>query len=168
MTEHFEVLSRDGAARVGDLRLASSLRTPAVADDVLADAGSLWAEDQTAPSGDPERLTVLPHRGFPRGTAPEVEDAFATDYPDADFPSAAVVTPDTAADHGADAYVLSGSPGIVGHASAFVDAIIETRESIPDDTALVLSGVATPRNAATIARPCSVVCMDGDSPSAAR
>jgi len=151
MTEHFEVVARDGAARVGDLRLADSLRTPAVGDDVLADAGSLWTDERSVPEGDPERLTVLPNRGFPRGTAPEVEDAFAPDYPDVDFPSAAVVTPDTAGDHGADAYVLSGAPGFVGHGSAFVDAVIETRESIPDDTALVLSGVATPENVPLLA-----------------
>ncbi|MFB6146274.1 MAG: archaeosine synthase subunit alpha [Halobacteriaceae archaeon] len=147
MTDYFEVLARDGAARAGELRLEDPVATPAVVgDDLLADAGSLWTDERAVPEGDESALTVLPHRGFPRGTASEVEEAFAVDYPDVDYPSAAVVSPDTAADHGADAYVLSGAPGLVGHASAFVEAVVETRRSIPDDTALVLSGVATPEN----------------------
>ncbi|MFB6271194.1 MAG: archaeosine synthase subunit alpha, partial [Halobacterium sp.] len=114
------------------------------------DAGSEWFQRQERPEGDESRLTVLPHRGFPSGTAEEVQASFAPDYPDVDFPSAAVVSPQTAADFGADAYVLSGAPGTVGHGAAFKDAVIETREAIPDDTALYLSGVATPRNAAVL------------------
>jgi len=150
MTDHFEVHERDGAARVGELRLADSHVTPRLADDVVADAGSLWPADRDVPEGDDSVLTVLPHRGLPAGTPDEVEDAFAVDYPDVEFPSAAVVSPDTAADHGADAYVLSGATGYVGHASAFVDAVVQTREATPADTALYLPGVATPRNVATL------------------
>ncbi|MFB6309486.1 MAG: archaeosine synthase subunit alpha, partial [Haloarculaceae archaeon] len=177
MTDYFEVHERDGAARLGELRLAESLSTPALVDDcdgagpdpegrdagedsggpdpvaghaVLRDAGSLWPEDRDLPAGDESTLTILPHRGFPSGTPDEVTGAFAVDYPDVDYPSAAVVSPDSAADYGADAYVLAGAPGYVGHAAAFVDAIRETREAIPADTALYLPGVATPRNVATL------------------
>ncbi|PSP95947.1 tRNA-ribosyltransferase, partial [Halobacteriales archaeon QS_4_62_28] len=102
------------------------------------------------PEGSEHVLTVLPHRGLPGGTPDEVTEAFAVDYPDVDFPSAAVVSNDAADDYGADAYVLSGAPGLTGHAEVFVDAVIRTRDAIPDDTALVLSGVATPRNVATL------------------
>jgi len=151
MTEYFEVHERDGAARLGEVRLAASLVTPAVVDDVLADAGSEWVRERDPPGGDEAALTVLPHRAFPAGTPEEVQDAFAVEYPDVEFPSAAVVTPETAADHGADAYVLSTAQGIVGHAEAFVDAIVATREEIPADTALYLPGVATPANVATLA-----------------
>jgi archaeosine synthase len=150
MTEYFEVHERDGAARLAELRLADSVTTPAVVDDVVEDAGSLWPEEREMPEGDESTLTVLPHRGLPGGTPEEVEEAFAVDYPDVDYPSAAVVSPDTADDYGADAYVLSGAQKAVGHAEAFVEAVIETREAIPDDTALYLSGVATPRNVATM------------------
>jgi archaeosine synthase len=154
MTDYFEVHARDGAARVGELRLSDPLRTPAVADDVLDDAGSLWPEDRDLPDGDDAALTVLPHRAFPGGTADEVQAAFAVDYPDVDYPSAAVVTPETAADatdSDADAYVLANAQEIVGHARAFVDAVVQTRAAIPHDTALYLSGVATPANVATLA-----------------
>jgi archaeosine synthase len=152
MTEYFEVHARDGAARVGEVRLSEPVTTPALAGDLpVADAGSLWVADREVPDGDESALTVLPHRGFPSGTAPEVEDAFAVDYPDVDYPSAAVVSPRTAADHGADAYVLSGAQGVVGHASAFREAVIETREAVPADAALYLPGVATPANVALLA-----------------
>ena len=150
MTEYFEVHERDGAARLAELRLAEPVTTPAVVDDYVEDAGSLWPEERDRPAGDESVLTVLPHRGLPGGTPDEVADAFATDYPDVDYPSAAVVSSDTAQDYGADAYVLSGAPGVVGHAEAFVDAVIQARTAVPDDTALYLSGVATPRNVATL------------------
>jgi archaeosine synthase len=150
MTDYFEVLSRDGAARIGELRLAAPVTTPALADDVLVDAGSRWTAEREVPEGREDALTVLPHRSFPAGTDPRVQEAFAVDYPDVDFPSAAVVTGETAADYGADAYVLSNAQGVVGHAEAFRDEIIAVREAIPGDTALVLSGVATPRNVATL------------------
>jgi len=150
MTEYFEVHARDAAARVGELRLAESVTTPTLADDVVEDAGSEWVQRQDPPEGDESALTVLPYRGFPSGTAEEVQESFAPDYPDVDFPSAAVVSPQTADDYGADAYVLSGAPGVVGHGAAFRDAVVDTREAIPDDTALYLSGVATPRNVAVL------------------
>jgi archaeosine synthase len=151
MTDHFEIIDRDGPARLGDLRLAESLTTPAIADDVLTDSGSQWVAEQELRDGDEQTLTVLPHRGFPPGTDETVVDAFAPDYPDVEYPSAVVVNEQTASDYGADAYILSTATAAVGHASAFVDAITGVREAIPDDTALVFSGVATPANVALLA-----------------
>ncbi|PSP31587.1 tRNA-ribosyltransferase [Halobacteriales archaeon QH_10_67_22] len=172
MTDYFEVHERDGAARVGELRLDPSVRTPALVTDadagtdpdgedsfrpetdlahpVLRDAGSEWTADRDRPAGDDGSLTLLPHRGLPAGTPGEVQEAFAPDAADVEFPSAAVVSPDTAADCGTDAYVLSGAPGVVGHAEAFVDAVVGVRETVPPDTALYLPGVATPANVATL------------------
>ena len=150
MTEYFEVHERDGAARLGELRLADPLATPALADPVLEDAGSLWAAEREVPAGDEAALTILPHRAFPAGTPEDVQEAFAVDYPDVDYPSAAVVSPESAADHGSDAYVLSTAQGVVGHGAAFVEAVRTTREAIPPDAALYLPGVATPGNVATL------------------
>ena len=151
MTDYFEVHDRDGAARLGELRLADPVTTPGLVDEVLADAGSEWTADREVPEGDEDSLTVLPHRALPGGTPEEVQAAFAGKYPDVDYPSAAVVSPATAADHGADAYVLSTAQSIAGHAEAFVDAIVRTRDAIPADSALYLPGVATPGNVATLA-----------------
>ncbi|MFB6068908.1 MAG: archaeosine synthase subunit alpha, partial [Halobacterium sp.] len=150
MTDYFEVHERDAAARVGELRLSEPVTTPTLADDVVRDAGSRWSQPRELPEGDESTLTVLPHRAFPWGTAEEVQASFAPDYPDVDFPSAAVVSPATAGDYGADAYVLSGAPGVVGHGEAFREAVVDTREAVPDDTVLYLSGVATPRNVAVL------------------
>ena len=151
MTEYFEVHARDGPARRGELRLVDPLATPALVDGVLADGGSLWPADRAVPEGDPGRLTVLPHRGFPAGTRAEVQTTFAADVPDIDEPSAAVVTPETAAAHPADASVLSTATGVVGHGERVLDAVLAVRRETPPDTALDLPGVATPRNVAVLA-----------------
>jgi archaeosine synthase len=153
MTEYFEVHARDGAARRGELRLSAPLATPALVDDHLddGDGRSRWHEASDAPAGDESALSILPNRALPPGTDPSVEDAFAVEYPDVEFPSAAVVSPTTAGDCGADAYVLSNAGGYAGHAEAFVEAIRSVREAIPDDTALYCPATATPANAATLA-----------------
>lgn len=163
MTEYFEIHERDGAARLGELRLSDPVTTPALvthvddeaagdrAHPILADAGSLWPEEQAVPEGSEDRLTVLPHRSFPSGTADEVSSAFAVDYPEVDYPNAVVVSTATAADHGADVYVLSDAGGAVGHGRALRETIVSVREAIPDDAALAFSGVATPANVATLA-----------------
>jgi archaeosine synthase len=161
MTEYFEVHERDGAARVGELRLTDPVTTPAVVDEVdtdtpagvrslLRDAGSRWSSETDEPRGDESTVTILPHRGLPAGTPTEVAEAFTEGYPDVLFPSGAVVSPETATDHDCDISVLSGAPGHVGHGRRFVDAITTVKERVPVDTALYLPGVATPRNAATL------------------
>ncbi len=151
MTDYFEVHERDGAARLGELRLADPVATPALADPFLTDAGSLWAGERAVPDGTDAELTVLPHRSFPAGTREEVRESFRVDHPDVGFPSAAVVDSADPRDVGADAYVLSDASGFVGHGEAFRDAIRSAKASLPADTALFLSGVATPRNVATLA-----------------
>ena len=151
MTDYFEVHDRDGTARLGELRLSDPVTTPVVVDDVLRDGGSRWVGDSEIPTGDDSALTVLPHRALPGGTPDEVQEAFAVDYPAVEYPSAAVVSPETAKDHGTDAYVLSTAQELAGHARAFVNAMVKTREAIPADTALYLPGVATPTNAAILA-----------------
>ncbi|MDS0473845.1 archaeosine synthase subunit alpha [Natrinema sp. 1APR25-10V2] len=151
MTDYFEVHERDGAARVGELRLSSPVTTPALADDVLEDAGSLWSADRDVPEGDDSRLTVLPHRAFPGGTPEEVQESFAVDYPDVDYPSVAVVSSEQVAEQGTDAYALSNVQSVMGHGAALVEAVVRVREATPADTALLFSGVATPRNVALLA-----------------
>ncbi|WP_276252504.1 archaeosine synthase subunit alpha [Halomontanus rarus] len=159
MTEYFEVHERDGAARIGELRLAEARTTPALVGDLLADAGSLWAADRELPEGDDSQLTVLPHRAFPGGTAPEVQESFAVDSPAVDYPSAAVISSESATTQGTDAYILSNVQSAMGHGAALVEAVVDTREAIPVDTALCFSGVVTPRNVALLAYA-GVDCFD--------
>ncbi|WP_252700842.1 archaeosine synthase subunit alpha [Natronosalvus vescus] len=159
MTEYFEVHERDGAARLGELRLETPRTTPALVDDLLEDGGSLWAADREIPEGDDSALTVLPYRGFPGGTAPEVQESFAVDYPDVSYPSVSVVSSETPADHGTDAYAVSDVQSVVGHGAALVKAVVNVKQEIPADTALIFSGVATPRNVALLAYA-GVDCVD--------
>lgn len=151
MTEYFEIHDRDGPARRGELRLSDPLRTPGLIDDHLVDAGSEWTPGSEEPDGDESALTILPHRALPGGTPAEVQEAFAADHSAISFPSAAVISTETATAQGTDAYVLSNAQELSGHAAAFVDGIIQTREAIPADTALYLPGIATPANVATLA-----------------
>jgi archaeosine synthase len=151
VTEYFEIHERDSAARLGELRLDEPVDTPGLVDEVLEDAGSEWTPGERDPTGDDSALTVLPHRALPGGTPEEVQEAFSLDYPDVDFPSAAVVSSETAGPQGTDAYVLSNAQQLAGHAQAFVEGIVDVRESIPADTALYLPGVATPGNVAVLA-----------------
>lgn len=151
MTDHFEIHERDGPARIGELRLVEPLTTPALVGDSITDAGSLWPEAREPPAGDPDALTVLPHRALPAGTPDEVEDAFAVSPPTIDEPSAAVISSGTATEYGSDAYVLSDSQGLVGHGRAFVEGIVDVKRAIPGDAALYLPGVATPANVALLA-----------------
>ncbi|MHB9288059.1 archaeosine synthase subunit alpha [Halobacteriales archaeon Cl-PHB] len=168
MTDYFEVHERDGPARVGELRLADSVTTPALVGNrdvdsgpaveghpagphpILRDAGSRWTADREVPEGDEGALTILPHRALPGGTPDEVREAFAVSEQAPDYPNAAVVTPDTATNLGADAYLLSNAQELRGHARAFVAGMIRTKENTPADTALYLPGVATPANVATL------------------
>ena len=138
---------------------------------ILRDTGSRWTSQRPRPTGDPNALTIVPHRAFPAGTREEVIAAFAPPMPAIDGPSAAVVstdaitTPDDASDRTPDenaaseyatdegtpdAYVVSDARAIVDHASRFVDRLTTTRERVAPDTAVYLPGVATPRNIATL------------------
>ncbi|MFC7240602.1 archaeosine synthase subunit alpha [Saliphagus sp. GCM10025317] len=159
MTDYFEVHARDGAARLGELRLETPRTTPALVGDLLEDGGSLWAADRGVPNGDESSLTVLPHRGFPGGTADPVRESFAVDYPDVSYPSVAVISSASPADEGTDAYAVSDVQSVVGHGAALVEAVVSVREAIPSDTALVFSGVATPRNVGLLAYA-GVDCFD--------
>ncbi|ERG95498.1 archaeosine synthase subunit alpha [Haloquadratum walsbyi] len=161
MTEYFEIHNRDGPARYGELRLTESISTPTCADDIMLDAGSLWTRERSISDVDVDTnsITILPHRAFPAGASERIQHSFdlteasdevADDF-DMDVPVAVVVTPETADSYDADAYVLSNAQGFIGHASEFCESIIKTRNSIPTDTALYLTGVATPRNVATLA-----------------
>lgn len=151
MTEFFEVVERDGPARLGELRLDEHVVTPAIADDVIIDGGSLWPTDRPTPAGRNDRVTIRPHRAFPSGTDQHVKTAFAVNDEAVPWPSGAVVSPTTADSCHADVYLLGGIAGLDGHPKAFCRAMIDLRSAIPDDTAVYLSGIATPANVSLLA-----------------
>lgn len=150
MTEYFEVLERDGPARLGTVRLTDPVATPGVIDGSLENAGSRWATEPSLPNPRSDVVTMLPHRGFPPGTDERVIDAFDEVPPAFDGPAGTAITTQTAGDRGTDVYAVSNAQSIVGHAAAFCESIVHVREELPDDVALYLSGVATPANIAML------------------
>ena len=150
MTEFFEVLDTDGAARTAELRIEPPLRTPARVGDRVVDAGSRWVAERAVPPLDAASLTILPHRGFPAGTDERVIAAFPSAGTDQTGATAAVVTAGSASSVDADVYVLSDAPGMMGHAAAMVEAIITLREQTPADTGLYLAGCADALNVAML------------------
>lgn len=151
MTEHVEVLERDGAARLTEVRLDPLIFTPGLIDGRIVDAGSEWATDRPTPDPDSEVVTLAPHRGLPPGTPTPITEAFSPEPVSIAGPCGCVITPEQADDLGADVYILSTSQGFAGHARAFVESIIQTRTAIPSDTGLYLPGIATPANVSMLA-----------------
>lgn len=145
---YFEVLERDGTARLGELRLDEPRRTPALVGDLLEDYGSLWTNDRTTPKGDTSKVTVLPHRAAPPGTPAEVVEEKQPKHDPRDFPTAAVVSAEQPEPSGHDVYVLTGVRG--GNSRDVVGAVKRARRSLEPDAALFLPASATPRNVATL------------------
>jgi archaeosine synthase len=149
MTRYFEVVDRDGTARLGELRLDEPRTTPALIGDVLEDYGSLWSDERDAPDeGDASNVVVLPHRAAPPGTPAEVVEEKQPTPAERDFPSAAVVSAEKPEPSGHDLYVLTGVRG--GNSRGVVDAVKRARETLKPDAALFLPAAATPRNVATL------------------
>jgi archaeosine synthase len=146
---YFEVLERDGTARLGELRLDEPRSTPALVGDLLEDYGSLWTDDRTTPEGDTSKVTVLPHRAAPPGTPAEVIEEKQPKHDPHDFPTAAVVSAEHPEPSGHDVYVLTGVRG--GNSRDVIEAVKRARRSLEPDSALFLPASATPRNVATLA-----------------
>jgi len=150
MTRYFEVVDRDGPARLGELRLDEPRTTPALVGDVLEDYGSLWTDERDTPDGrDASSVVVLPHRAAPPGTPADVVEEKQPTHDARDFPTAAVVSAEKPEPSGHDVYVLTGVRG--GDSRDIVDAVRRARRSLEPDAALFLPAAATPRNVATLA-----------------
>jgi len=151
MTEYFEVLERDGTARLGELRLDDPVETPALVGNVLEDYGSLWTDEREGPDGDVDasKVVVLPHRATPSGTPSEVVEGTRTEHDPRDFPTADVVSAEKPEPSGHDMYVLTGVRG--GNSRDVVEAVTRARSSLEPDSCLFLPASATPRNVAVLA-----------------
>ncbi len=152
MTDYFEVVDRDGAARLGELRLDDPVRTPATVGHLLEDYGSLWTDERSRPDGDDvDGVAVLPHRAMPSGTPDEIVEAMQETHRDLDldYPSAAVTSVDEPEASGHDVHVLTGLRD--GDSRRVVNAALRCRRKVASDSALLLPGVASPANVATLA-----------------
>ena len=155
MTRHFEVKDRDGPARMGRLRLAAPVETPAIISrDLIQSVGPIWAfpsieEAVSAGSAYSEeggRIFIGPHAPFSLHTEPTL----AVPPIPRGGPSGVVVHP-LAMDRppAADVYVL-GAAGSLRNPRELVASIVKIREMTPPDSALYAPALATPANLALL------------------
>ncbi|MDH7597662.1 MAG: archaeosine synthase subunit alpha [Methanothrix sp.] len=145
----FEVLRRDGPARLGRLVLDRNITTPCIlSPEDYVSAGSVFRYRNLDEARDamrslagslPEgRLVILPH---PSDVAQDID--MDIEGPRALVTDISSVQRDVQKD--ADVYVLRAAGTIAG-ARDLVDTLIGIRESIPPDSALYTPALATPSN----------------------
>ncbi len=154
MTKYFEVVRRDGPARMGKLLTEPQISTPAlITKDDYVSAGSVYsyASLQDAINAaeafrDQKKLAILPYvpaalRSEPALELPPLELA---------GPKGVMVHPFSAKEpEKADVYVL-GNAGALKNPRDLVAAIVSVREKIAPDTALYAPALATPANLALL------------------
>lgn len=152
MTKHFEVIRRDGPARLGKLALKQTIQTPAVIsnDDYLC-RGSVFgfgsteeAIRSTPTSNGDKKLVILPYVPSALHVEPLLE---LPDQP-LNGPKGIVVHPFYGSkSSSADVYVM-GSAGSLKNPRDLIGAVLSVRNRIPSDTALYVPALATPANLA--------------------
>ncbi|MGB5100986.1 MAG: archaeosine synthase subunit alpha [Methanothrix sp.] len=154
MTKHFEVVRRDGPARMGKLLTEPQISTPAlITKDDYVSAGSVYsyatlqdAINAAEALRDQKKLAILPFvpaalRSEPALELPPLELA---------GPKGVMVHPLSATmPEKADVYVL-GSAGALKNPRDLVAAVVGVREKIAPDTALYAPALATPANLALL------------------
>ena len=152
MTKYFEVIRRDGPARLGKLSLERTIQTPAIVskDDYLC-RGSVFsfgsaeeAMKSTPTSNVDKKLVILPY--VP--SALHVEPLLELPDQELDGPKGIVVHPFFGGKpDSADVYVMS-SAGSLKNPRDLIGAVVGVRNRIPADTALYVPALATPANLA--------------------
>ena len=157
MTKYFEVLRRDGPARMGRLLLNRQISTPAVItpDDYMS-AGSIYsydsleeaiaAQESLKERKDQKKLAILPY--VP--AALRSEPALELPAMDLDGPKGVLVHPfSQKVPQEADVYLM-GNAGSLKNPRDLVKAIISTRDKTAPDSALYAPALATPANLALL------------------
>lgn len=154
MTKYFEILRRDGPARMGKLLLNRQISTPGVItpDDYLS-AGSVYSYEsldeaiaiQEGLKGQ-KKLAILPY--VP--SALHSEPALELPAMDLDGPKGLLVHPfREKTPEGADVYLM-GNAGSLKNPRDLVKAIIGVRDKTAPDSALYAPALATPANLALL------------------
>jgi archaeosine synthase len=152
MTRYFEVLRRDGPARLGKLLVEETIQTPAtISVNDYSSAGSAFGFGSTEevmavnPSSNrTKKLVILPY--VP--SALHIEPPFELPDWKLEGPKGIIIHPFYAPKpSGADVYVMS-SAGSLRNPRDLVNAVVGARNRIPADTALYAPALATPANLA--------------------
>jgi archaeosine synthase len=151
MTKYFEVIRRDGPARLGKLFVEKTIQTPAIIskDDYLC-KGSVFCFGSTEEAMEPaptsngnKKLVILPY--VP--SALHVEPLIELPIQELNGPKGIVVHPFYGKPASADVYVM-GSAGSLKNPRDLIGAVVGVRNRIPSDTALYVPALATPSNLA--------------------
>jgi len=154
MTRHFEVLKRDGPARLGKLLLERQISTPAlISSDDYVSAGSVYRY----PSLQEAAAAAMSLKGQKKlAIAPYVpsdlrsEPALRLSPPEIDGPKGLVVHPNSSEKpEDADVYVLA-SAGVLRNPRDLVQAVVGVRNMTPPDTALYAPALARPASLALL------------------
>lgn len=170
MTRYFEILQRDGAARIGKLLLKNEIHTPYVLNTMdlrdidngpILDGGSMWSS--VDPETAPERLRqlrgrcgedvmiILPHLSYPPA-APDDEVQKA--LPEYDHPPGGAIGTTLRPGQSiakSDMYVMEGAGCFENKARDMIRGLLAMKETIPADTAVYVPDLALPENAAMLA-----------------
>lgn len=150
MTRYFEVIRRDGPARMGKLLLERQIATPAlISSDDYVSAGSVYqygsereaTEAAKALQGN-KKLTIAPYAP----AALHSEPALKLPTLEVDGPKGVMIHPFSQdLPEKADVYIL-GSAGALKNPRDLVAAVVGVRNKTPPDTALYAPALATPAN----------------------
>jgi archaeosine synthase len=154
MTKYFEVLRRDGPARMGKLLLERQISTPALIskDDYVA-AGSVYSYssiEEAVSAG--EALKGKKKLAFPAYVPAALRSEPALELPplDTDGPKGLLAHPfSMQKPEKADVYALGGAAAL-NNPRDLVAAVTGLRERIAPDTALYAPALATPANLALL------------------
>ena len=154
MTKYFEVLRRDGPARMGKLLLERQISTPALIskDDYVA-AGSVYSYssiEEAVSAG--EALKGKKKLAFPAYVPAALRSEPALELPplDTDGPKGLLAHPfSMQKPEKADVYALGGAAAL-NYPRDLVAAVTGLRERIAPDTALYAPALATPANLALL------------------
>ncbi len=154
MTKYFEVLRRDGPARMGKLLSEPQIGTPGrIGKGDFLSAGSVYgyaSMEEAAIAGKAllrgKKLAIMPYVPSPLRSEPALDlPAFETEGP-----KGVLVHPfSSKPPQEADVYVL-GNAGALNNPRDMVAALVDVREMISPDSALYAPALATPANLALL------------------
>ncbi|MDW7731840.1 MAG: archaeosine synthase subunit alpha [Methanolobus sp.] len=168
MTRYFEVLQRDGAARIGKLLIGETSQTPYIidtrtlnsTDSLIVDAGSVWklgspkaAEEELnrirVASGE-NSLTILPHQSYPPEVQEGIKDAAACKPgQDTAGPTGMIYRPGSIAGD-IDMYVMEGAGCFENNARQFFNTLLGMKKNIAPDSAVYAPNICLPENLAML------------------
>ena len=150
MTKHFEVLRRDGPARLGKLLLERQISTPSlICSDDYVFAGSVFGYssiEEAVKAAEKfkgqKKLAIMPYVPSALHSEPSIQ----LPKIEIDGPKGIVIHPfSKERPEDADVYILGGA-GSLRNPRDLINAVISVRNKIPSDTTLYAPALATPAN----------------------